>query len=218
MSTIEIVKEVRNRSHASLKDCASAVDEAGGDIEKALKILQEKGIIRAAGRSRVASEGRVQTYLHGEGRISVVVEVNCETDFAARSADFKEFCEMVAMHVAGMNPRYISPAHVPAVDMADQHGIFKTQAADGKKPEAVVEKIVNGKLDKWLEDVCLVAQKAVLSPTPEKTVEECRALLSSKLGETITIRRFVRWEVGEGIEKAVKADYATEVAAVAAAS
>lgn len=216
MSTMEIIKEVRNRSHASLKDCASAVDEAGGDVDKALRILQERGVIKGAGRSKVASEGRVQTYLHGEGRISVVVEINCETDFAARSQDFKEFCEMVSMHIAGMNPQFTHVGAIPASTLAEQKAIFRRQVEDGKKPEHVVDKIVSGKLDRWLDETVLTCQKAVLSSTPDKTIDEVRALLSSKLGETVSIRRFTRWEVGEGIEKAQATNYAVEVAMLAA--
>lgn len=216
MSTMETIKEVRNRSHASLKDCASAVEEASGDVEKALKILQEKGIIKAAGRTRIASEGRVQSYLHGEGRISVVVEINCETDFAARSPAFKGFAEMVAMHIAGMNPKFIDVARIPASALAEQKAIFRTQVEDGKKPEHVVDKIISGKLDKWLDEVVLTCQKAVLSESPDKTIDELRALLSSTLGETVTLRRFTRWEVGEGIEKAATANYAEEIAMLAA--
>jgi elongation factor Ts len=213
MSSIEVVKEVRNRSHASLKDCAVAVDEAGGDVDKALKLLQEKGIISAAGRAKVANEGRVQSYVHGaDARLTVVVEVNCETDFAARSDSFKEFCDTVAMQIAAMNPKWVRREDVPAEVVAEQRRIYEVQLTEQKKPQAAWPKIVEGKIEKWLSEACLLEHKAVASTTPEETIERLRALLSSKLGETITIRRFVRWEVGEGIEKPKKADYATEVA------
>lgn len=213
---LDLIKQVRDRSHASLSACASALEDAGNDVDKALTLLQERGIIKAAGRDRIATEGRTHAYVHGNGRISVIAEINCETDFAAQSQPFKDFCEMVSMHIAGMNPQYLKPADVPATVMSEQKSIFRRQVEDGKKPESVIDRIVGGKLDKWLDESCLICQKAVLSDTPDKTIDEVRAILSSKLGETVTIRRFVRWEVGEGIEKAKKEDYAAEVARLAA--
>ncbi len=216
MNNSDIIREVRNRSHASLALCAKAVDEAGGDVEKALKILQEKGVIQAAGRARVATEGRVQVYEHQGAKISVVVEINCETDFAARSEPFKAFCDIVAMQIAATNPRWTRRSEIPADALANQQGIFEAQLKTEGKPEKVWPRILEGKIEKWKAENCLEEQKAMASETPTDTVELLRAGLSSKLGETVTIRRFVRWEVGEGIEKPAAVDYVAEVARMAA--
>ncbi len=216
MNYSEEIKEVRNRSHASLGLCSKAVEEAGGDVERALKILQEKGVISGAGRARVAAEGRAQAYVHQDAQLTVLVEINCETDFAARSEHFKAFCDLVAMQIAAMSPTWIARADVPAKELEAQTAIYNTQFASEGKPEKIREKIVAGKIEKWFGEVCLSEQKAVASETPNDTIETLRALLSSKLGETITIRRFVRWQVGEGIEKVKKADYAAEIAVLAA--
>jgi elongation factor Ts len=209
-----LVKEVRDRSKASLAACATALDEAVGDVDRALVILQEKGIVSGAGRSKIAAEGRVQAYVHGEARITVVVEVNCETDFAARSAGFKEFCDLVAMQIAAHAPRWVSRADVDPTELQQQTEIFKAQV-QGKPPHAV-DKIVAGKLDKWYSEVCLLDQKPITVEGNEPTtIETLRALLSSKIGETVKIRRFVRWEVGEGVARSTAPDYATEVALLA---
>jgi elongation factor Ts len=213
------VKEVRTRSNASLKDCVAALDESGGDVEKALRILEEKGIINAAKRQRLATEGRVEAYAHGsDSKLTVIVEVNCETDFAARSEPFKTFCEVVALQIAAMNPKFIGRDNIEPEQVAYHRSVFQGQLqAEGKpKPPQVVQKIIDGKMEKWFSEVCLLEQKAIAWPDdPEATIEKLRALLSSKIGETVVIRRFSRWEVGEGIEKVEVEDYAAEVAKLA---
>lgn len=217
MSTypVEMIKEVRNRSHASLTACADALKESDGDVEKALKVLQEKGVINGASKARVATEGRVEAYVHQDARISVLVEINCETDFSARSEFFKGFCEMVSMHIAAMSPKWVKREDVPEDVIAEQRGIFEIQLKAEKKPEKVWPAIMNGKMERWYSEVCLLEQKAVASDTPDATIEKVRALLSSKIGESVSIRRFARWEVGEGLQKVIKGDYASEIAGMA---
>lgn len=212
--SLEQVKEVRNRSSVGMAECKSALEEAAGDVDKALEVLQKRGLLRAASRAgRIAAQGKIGTYVHGDGSKVCMVEVNCETDFAAKSPTFKEFCENVAMQIVGMSPVYVQRTDVPEAQIAKQREIFEAQLRKEGKPEQAVAKIVEGKLNKWLTEVCLLEQESVTSP--KKTVDQVRAELVAQLGENVTIRRFTRWEVGEGIEKPVKEDYASEVAKLA---
>ena len=211
------IRDLRERTHASLGACAKAIEDAGGDVERALKLLQERGLIIASGRARVAREGRVHTYVHGASEIAVMVEVNCETDFAARSDLFKGFCDIVAMQVAATSPRWVRREDIPAEALVEQRASYEARLAADGKPRAAWDKIIAGKIEKWYGEVCLSEQKALASETPNDTIETHRALLSSKLGETISIRRFQRWAVGEGITEPKKEDYAAQVAVVAGA-
>jgi elongation factor Ts len=201
VSTVEIsakdVKALRDRTGAGMMDCKAALTEAGGDVDKAVEILRVKGQAQAAKRSgRTASEGQVASYIHAGGKVGVLVEVNCETDFVARNEDFQEFVRDVAIQIAALNPRYVSEEDVPEEAKAAEAKIFEEQAAD--KPEQARPKIVEGKLRKWMEDVVLLNQEHVNKDKHGgKTIEELRAETASKTGENVVIRRFTRYEVGE---------------------
>lgn len=209
-----MVKEVRERSGAGMMDCKNALVEAAGDVEKALEIIQKKGLAKAVKKAgRVASEGIIQSYIHAGGRIGVLLEVNCETDFVSRNEDFKKFCDDVAMQIAGMNAQYVRREEIPESAKAKQMEIFEAQLKEEGKPQQAWPKIIEGKLSKWMQEICLVDQESFT--VPGKTIEQLRSELVAKIGENITVRRFVRWELGEGIEKK-KEDYAAEVAKMAA--
>ena len=201
MSTVEInakdVKALRDRTGAGMMDCKAALTEAGGDVDKAIDILRVKGQAQAAKRGdRVASEGQVASYIHAGGKIGVLVEVNCETDFVARNEDFQEFVRDVALHIAALNPQYVSEEDVSEEAKAAESRIFEEQASD--KPENVRPKIVEGRIKKWLEEVVLLNQEHVNKDKHGgKTIEELRAETASKTGENIVIRRFTRYQVGE---------------------
>jgi elongation factor Ts len=201
VSTMEIsakdVKALRDRTGAGMMDCKAALTEAGGDMDKAVEILRVKGQAQAQKRSgRVASEGAVASYIHAGGKIGVLVEVNCETDFVARNEDFQEFVRDVALHIAAANPQYVSEDEVPEEAKAAEARIFEEQAAD--KPEQARPKIVEGKLRKWLEQVVLLNQEHVHGEKHDgKTIEQLRQDISAKTGENVVIRRFTRYAVGE---------------------
>jgi elongation factor Ts len=201
VSTVEInakdVKALRDRTGAGMMDCKAALTEAGGDVDKAIDILRVKGQAQAAKRGdRVASEGQVASYIHAGGKIGVLVEVNCETDFVARNEDFQEFVRDVALHIAALNPQYVSEEDVSDEAKAAESRIFEEQASD--KPENVRPKIVEGRVKKWLEEVVLLNQEHVNKDKHGgKTIEELRAETASKTGENIVIRRFTRYQVGE---------------------
>ncbi len=201
MSTVEInakdVKALRDRTGAGMMDCKAALTEAGGDVDKAIDILRVKGQAQAAKRGdRVASEGQIASYIHAGGKIGVLVEVNCETDFVARNEDFQEFVRDVALHIAALNPQYVSEEDVSEEAKAAESRIFEEQASD--KPENVRPKIVEGRIKKWLEEVVLLNQEHVnKDKNGGKTIEEQRAATASKTGENIVIRRFTRYQVGE---------------------
>jgi elongation factor Ts len=201
VSTVEInakdVKALRDRTGAGMMDCKAALTEAGGDVDKAIDILRVKGQAQAAKRGdRVASEGQIASYIHAGGKIGVLVEVNCETDFVARNEDFQEFVRDVALHIAALNPQYVSEEDVSEEAKAAESRIFEEQASD--KPENVRPKIVEGRIKKWLEEVVLLNQEHVNKDKHGgKTIEELRAATASKTGENIVIRRFTRYQVGE---------------------
>jgi elongation factor Ts len=214
---MEKVKEVRARTQASLSACKRVVEQTGGDVESAIVALQKSGEAKAASRAgRIAAEGKVYTYRHPGDRIAVIVELNCETDFAARSSGFEQLCDEVAMQVAGMGARYVSRADVPAEDMRAQELIWcgpsGPDAATLKEAERA-GKIVAGKREKWLKEVCLLEQPMLSNPS--RTVEQAIASYSSMIGEKIAVRRFVRWELAEGLERKAVEDYASEVAKLA---
>lgn len=212
--TSSMVKEVRERSGAGMMDCKNALGEAGGDVEKALEIIQKKGLAKAVKKAgRVASEGLLHAYIHAGGRLGVLLEVNCETDFCARNAEFRQFCEETAMQIAAMNAQFVRKEEIPADVVAKQREIFAGQLKEEKKPEQSWPKIIEGKVAKWSTEACLIDQESIIHPG--KTVEQLRTDLVGKIGENISIRRFTRWELGEGIEKK-KEDYAAEVAKLAA--
>jgi elongation factor Ts len=201
VSTVEIsakdVKALRDRTGAGMMDCKAALTEAGGDVDKAIEILRVKGQAQAAKRSgRVASEGAVASYIHAGGKIGVLVEINCETDFVARNEDFQEFVRDVALHIAAAAPEYVSEGDVPEEARQAEARIFEEQAAD--KPENVRPKIVEGRIKKWMEEVVLLDQEHVNKDKHGgKTIEDLRAETASKTGENVVIRRFTRYQVGE---------------------
>ena len=195
-----MVKELREKTGAGMMDCKKALAETGGDFQKALDYLRQKGLATAAKRAgRVASEGRVGSYIHAGGKIGVMVEVNCETDFVAKTDDFQAFAKEVAMHIAASNPSYVRREEVTADVLEREKEIYRAQARDAKKPEKVMEKIVEGKLEKFYSEVCLLEQAFVKDP--DITIQDLLNGLIGKLGEKVEIRRFTRYQVGEGIAK-----------------
>jgi elongation factor Ts len=193
--TAQDVKALRDRTGAGMMDAKRALEEASGDAEKAVDILRAKGAAKAEKRAeRGASEGIVESYIHATGKIGVLVEVNCETDFVARTDDFKEFAREVAQHIAAMGPDWVSEEHVPSDFIDREKAIFEQEAAD--KPENVRGKIVEGKLKKRFQDVVLLHQEHVNPKHEGRTIEQLRADISQKTGENVVIRRFSRFQVG----------------------
>ena len=193
------VKSLRERTGAGMMDCKAALQEAGGDLDKAIDILRVKGQASAAKRGeRSAAEGVVSTYVHAGGKIGVLVEVNCETDFVARTDTFQEFAREVALHVAAASPQFVSADEVPEADREAELRVLREQAATEGKPEQVQEKIVQGRLSKWLEDVVLLDQKHVNEEKHGgKTLEQLRTQIAASTGENVVVRRFARFQVGE---------------------
>jgi len=192
----EFVKQLREKTGAGMMDCKKALVECDGDIEKAVDFLRKKGLATAQKRAgRALSEGTIQSYIHMNGKLGVLVEVNCETDFVAKNDGFIEFAKNIAMHIAASNPLGIRPEDVPEEIIAREKEIYQAQALEMGKPENVLEKIVEGKLKKFLKDSCLLNQPYVRDP--EKSVEDLLNELIAKIGENITIKRFNRYQIGE---------------------
>lgn len=209
--TASLVKELREITGAGMMDCKAALAETNGDLEKAIDYLRTKGMASAAKKAgRVAAEGAVGSYIHAGGKIGVLVEINCETDFVARTDDFQEFVRDVAMHIAAAEPRFVSRDEVTADVIEREKVIFREQAMQTGKPAAVIEKIVEGKVDKFFGEVCLLEQAFVKDP--DQTITQLLTDKVAKIGENIKIRRFSRFKLGEGIEKKT-VDLAAEVAA-----
>jgi elongation factor Ts len=206
-----VVKELREKTGAGMMDCKKALQEMGGDLEKAADFLRKKGLADAAKKAgRIASEGLVHAYIHAGGRIGVLVEVNCETDFVARTDKFRDFVNNVALHIAASNPRWLDRDGVPAGDLDKERAFLQEQAAESGKPAQVVEKMVQGRLDKFVKENCLLHQPYVKDP--DITVGDYVKRTISEIGENIRVRRYSRFELGEGLEKR-SADFASEVAA-----
>ena len=200
MITAEQVRELRELTGAGMMECKRVLEETNADKEKASELLRERGVVKAAKKAgRIAAEGLVESYIHGDGRIGVLVEVNIETDFAAKNPEFREFVKDVAMQIAATKPEYVRREDVPAEVIEKEKEIIKAQAINEGKPEAVAEKIVAGRIDKFYEEVCLLEQDFIKDP--DKKVQEVLTEKISSIGENITIRRFVRFERGEGIQK-----------------
>ena len=213
--TASQVKSLRDRTGAGMMACRDALRETGGDEEKAIEIIQKKGLSKVAKKAgAIAGDGLVHAYIHGAGRVGVLLEVNCQTDFVARGEDFRQFVEETAMQVAAEAPLFVSDEDIPDDHLSTQTAIYRGQIeeeakATGKaKPAAAVQKIVDGKLAKWKKESCLLDQLSIMGD--EKTVRQRMEELTAKLGEKISIRRFSRYELGEGIEKK-KSDLAAEV-------
>ena len=204
-----LVKELRERPGAGMMDCKKVLVETCGDIEKAIDELRTKGLAKAAKKAgRVASEGLVLSYIHGKGRIGVLVEVNCETDFVGKTDEFRQLAYDIAMQVAASNPEYLSREDVPAADLEREREVLIAQALEEGKPEKVVEKMVEGRIEKFYKENCLLEQPFIKDP--DKTIQKLVHEHVAKIGENISIRRFTRYEVGEGIEKE-QSDFAAEV-------
>ncbi len=204
------VNELRQKTGAGIMDCKRALQETEGDLQKAVKYLREKGIAEAGKRSaKVAAEGKVESYLHMGGKIGVLVEVNCETDFVARGDDFQNFCREMAMQVAAANPLYLKKEEVPEKVLEQEREIYRSQALEAGKPEKVVDKIVEGRLRKYFAEVCLLEQPYIREQ--KMSVDKLLKDIIAKTGENIVIRRFARFQLGEGIEKKQE-DLAAEVA------
>ncbi|MGG3279682.1 translation elongation factor Ts [Paenibacillus solani] len=194
------VKELRERTGAGMLDCKKALDETNGDIEKAIAVLREKGLSAAANKAgRIATEGVVESYIHAGGRIGVLVEINCETDFVGKTDQFKEFARDIAMHIAAANPKYVRREEVPTEELEKEKEILKNQALNEGKPEKIVEKMVEGRINKYYEEYCLLEQSFIKDP--DKTINTLLNEKISTIGENISIRRFARFELGEGLEK-----------------
>lgn len=204
------IKELRTATGAGVADCKKALQESDGNIEKAVDFLRKKGLAAAAKKSgRLASEGTVHAYIHGGGRIGVLLEVNCETDFVAGTDDFKGFVHDVALHIAAYNPQFVKREDVGEAAIAKEREIYRAQAMESGKPEHIADKIVEGRLKKWYGEVCLLEQNWVKDP--DRKTQDVLIELVAKIGENISIRRFHRYEVGEGLEKRSD-DLAEEVA------
>lgn len=200
MFTTEDIVKLRKRTNAGMMDCKNALTETNGDIDKATEWLREKGIAKAAKKAdRIAAEGLVYSYIHMGGKIGVLVEVNCETDFVSRSENFVTLCKDIALHIAAAKPLYITREEVPADVLNHEKEILRAQALNEGKPEAIVDKMIDGRVKKFYEEVCLLDQLFVKDPS--KTINDIVNEAILTIGEKISIRRFTRYEMGEGLEK-----------------
>lgn len=208
--TAAMVKELREKTGAGMLDCKNALQEKNGDMEAAIDFLREKGLAKAAKKAgRVAAEGIVTSYIHGGGRIGVLVEINSETDFVAKNPSFQEFGKDVAMQIAAANPLYVKREEVPTEAIEREKEVLKAQALNEGKPENIVEKMVVGRIEKYYKEVCLLEQSFIKNP--DLTIQDLLNEKIATIGENLSIRRFARFEVGEGIEKKEE-NFAEEVA------
>ncbi|MDQ0876410.1 elongation factor Ts [Paenibacillus sp. V4I3] len=194
------VKELREKTGAGMLDCKKALEEANGDITKAGELLREKGLSAAANKAgRIATEGAVESYIHAGGKVGVLVEINCETDFVGKTEQFRTFCRDIAMHIAAANPTYVRREEVPTEALEKEKEILRNQALNEGKPEKIIDKMVEGRIGKYYEEFCLMEQQFVKDP--DKTIDQLLNEKISAIGENISIRRFVRFGLGEGLEK-----------------
>ncbi|AVX20738.1 translation elongation factor Ts (EF-Ts) [Carboxydocella sporoproducens DSM 16521] len=209
MISAQAVKELRERTGAGMMDCKKALQETNGDMEKAVEYLREKGLAAAAKKAgRIAAEGIVTSYIHAGGRVGVLVEINCETDFVAKTEEFQQLGKDIAMQIAASKPQYVRREEVPADVIEKEKQILRAQALNEGKPENIVEKMVEGRIEKFYKEVCLLEQPFVKNP--DITIEQLIKEKIAKIGENINVRRFVRYEMGEGLEKR-QDDFAAEV-------
>ena len=200
MITASMVKELRTRTGVGMMDCKKALTEANGDMEKAVDILREKGLSKAAKKAgRIAAEGIVGSYIHGNGRIGVLVEVNCETDFVAQTEGFHALVKDIAMQIAAANPLYVSREEVPADVISHEKEVYRQEALNEGKPEKIVDRMVDGRIEKYFKEVCLLDQPFIKDG--DKTINDVVLEATVKMGEKVSIRRFTRYQLGEGIEK-----------------
>lgn len=194
------VKELRERTGAGMMDCKKALVETNGDMEKAIEILREKGLAAAAKKAgRIASEGIVDSYIHGGGRIGVLIEVNSETDFVAKNEGFRTFVRDMAMQVAASNPLYVSREQVDSSLIEKEKEIYRQQALNEGKPEKIIDRMVEGRIEKYYKEICLLEQPFIKDT--DRSVQDILNDLIAKIGENISIRRFIRYEMGEGLQK-----------------
>ena len=207
--TAALVKELREMTGAGMMDCKKVLTETDGNIEKAVDLLREKGLAAAAKKAgRIAAEGVVTSYIHAGGRIGVLVEVNCETDFVAKTDDFQALARDIAMQIAASKPEYIRREEVSSETLEKEKAILRAQALNEGKPQKIVDKMVEGRIDKYYKEVCLLEQPFIKNP--DQTVQQLLTEKIAKIGENISVRRFARFELGEGLEKK-KSDIAAEV-------
>ena len=198
--SISLVKELREKTGAGLLDCQKALGEAEGDLDKALRLLREKGLAKAAKRaSRIATDGQVGAYIHPGGKIGVLVEINCETDFVAKTDEFQQLVRDLAMQVAAASPRYVRREDVPESEQESERAIYRVQAEQSGKPPPVIERIIAGQLERYLKDVCLLEQPFIKQS--DRTVGEVVQEAIARLGENVTVRRFSRFQLGEAQER-----------------
>jgi elongation factor Ts len=196
--SIELVKDLRQRTGAGVIDCKAALQEAQGNMEAAIDYLRRKGLATAAKKAgRIATDGLVSSYIHAGGKMGVLVEINCETDFVAKTEDFQTFVKNIAMHIAAANPQYIRREEIPKEALEREQAIYRTQAQDSGKPQKVIDKIVEGKMERFYSEVCLLEQTYVRDS--DLTIKELLDAMIAKIGENITIRRFARFQLGEGL-------------------
>ena len=208
--TPSLVKELREKTSAGMLDCKKALEETKGNMDKAVEWLRKNGISKVAKKSsRVATEGSISSYIHGEGNIGVLLEVNSETDFVARNEEFKAFTKDIAMHIAASSPEFVRVEEVPQSEIEKEKSILGEKALKEGKKKEFLDKILEGQIKKWMSDICLLEQPFIKNP--DKKVKDHLNELISKMGENIVVRRFVRFELGEGIEKRVE-DFAEQVA------
>ncbi len=209
--TAQDVKTLRERTGCGMMDCKTALTETNGDMDKAVDYLREKGMAKAAKKAgRIAAEGIVDSYIHMGGKIGVLLELNCETDFVARGDQFKNLAHDICLHIAAANPQYLTAEEVPADVIEKEKAILKAQALEEGKPEAIVERMVEGRIKSFYDDNCLLNQKFVKDPS--KTISQLVVEATATIGEKISVRRFVRFEMGEGLQKKSE-NLADEVAA-----
>ena len=209
----KMIKELRDRTLAGFADCKKALVECDGDMGKAAEFLRKKGLVTAAKKSgRTAANGLVHSYIHAGGKIGVLVEVNCETDFVAKTEDFINFVHELGLQIAAMNPQWLTPEDIPEEIIAKEKEIRAAVNLETGKPEKMIEKIVEGQIRKWYSEVCLMEQPFVKEP--KTNIKTLLTELIARIGENCKVRRFVRWEVGEGIE-VTKKGYAEEIAEMA---
>jgi elongation factor Ts len=197
--SMALVKELREKTGAGLLDCQKALGEAEGDVEKALRVLREKGLAKAAKKgTRVATDGAITAYIHPGAKIGVLLEVNCETDFVARTDEFQALLRDLAMQVAAANPRYVRREEVPEDELEVERGIYRKQAEQSGKPAQVIERIVSGQVDRFYKDVCLLEQPFIKQS--DRSVNDVVQEAVARLGENVTVRRFARFQLGESTE------------------
>jgi len=197
--SVELVKDLRQRTGAGIIDCKTALRESEGNVDAAIDFLRRKGLATAAKKAgRIATDGLVSSYIHAGGKIGVLVEINCETDFVAKTEEFQIFVKNIAMHIAASNPQYIRREEIPGEVLEKEKDIYRSQALESGKPAKVIDKIVEGKLERFYSEVCLLEQTYIKDS--DLTVKEVLDAMIAKVGENITIRRFARFQLGEGLQ------------------